>query len=79
MNGDVIIIPAGVAHKNLGSSGDFRCVGAYPPGQDWDMNYGKAGERPAADENIANVPLPVADPVFGFEGPLMKNWGILKN
>ena len=38
--GDVIIIPAGVAHKNLGSSADFACVGAYPPGQTYDMNYG---------------------------------------
>jgi uncharacterized protein YjlB len=25
--GDVVIIPAGVAHKNLGSSSDFRVVG----------------------------------------------------
>jgi uncharacterized protein YjlB len=50
--GDVIIIPAGVAHKNLGSSADFRCIGAYPPGQTWDMNYGKPGERPTADRNI---------------------------
>ena len=73
--GDVIIIPAGVAHKNLGSSADFRCVGAYPPGQQWDMNYGKAEERPAADNNIAKVPFPKTDPVYGKDGPLIKNWG----
>ena len=72
--GDVIIIPAGVSHKNLGSSGDFRCVGAYPDGRSWDMNYGKAGERPAADENIASVPIPMNDPVFGTEGPLFDEW-----
>ena len=72
--GDVIIIPAGVAHKNLGSSADFRCIGAYPPGQTWDMNYGKPGERPAADRNIASVPLPSTDPVYGSEGPLIHNW-----
>jgi uncharacterized protein YjlB len=72
--GDVIIIPAGVAHKNLGSSGDFRCVGAYPPGQDWDMNYGRPGERPKADQNIADVPLPTMDPVYGAGGPLLKGW-----
>ena len=28
--GDVVIIPAGVAHKNEGASADFRVVGAYP-------------------------------------------------
>jgi uncharacterized protein YjlB len=73
---DVIVIPAGVAHKNLGSSRDFRCVGAYPAGQDWDMNYGKPGERPAADKNIAKVPLPTTDPVYGADGPLVKGWKI---
>ena len=72
--GDVVIIPAGVSHKNLGSSSDFRVVGGYPIGQDWDMNYGKPGERPQADKNIAAVPLPKADPVYGPKGPLMENW-----
>jgi len=73
--GDVIIIPAGVAHKNLGSSGDFGVVGAYPEGQDWDMNYGKPGERPKSDRNIRRVALPKADPVYGVAGPLMEKWG----
>ena len=72
--GDVIIIPAGVAHKNLGSSPDFGVVGAYPPGQRRDMNYGKAGERPVADENIKNVPLPETDPVHGKPGPILVLW-----
>lgn len=74
-SGDVLIIPAGVAHKNLGASRDFRCIGAYPPGQEWDMNYGKPNERPKADENIAKVPLPETDPVFGIDGHLVKSWG----
>lgn len=73
--GDALVLPAGVAHKNLGSSADFLIVGAYPEGQDWDMNYGKPGERPQADENIANVPLPTADPLYGADGPLMDQWG----
>jgi len=72
--GDVIIIPAGVAHKNLGSSADFSCVGAYPPGQSWDMNFGKPGERTKADQNIGNVPLPTTDPVYGNDGHLQKSW-----
>ena len=72
--GDVILIPAGVAHKNLGASSDFRVVGAYPLGQHPDMNQGRTGERPRADENIARVPLPEADPVCGSGGPLSEHW-----
>lgn len=74
--GDVIIIPAGVAHKNLEASLDFACVGAYPPGQSFDMNYGKAGERPEADQNIRRVAFPPTDPVYGDRGGLMKQWGL---
>jgi uncharacterized protein YjlB len=72
--GDVVVIPAGVAHKNLGSSADFRVVGAYPGGRRPDMNYGRAGERPGADERIARVPHPEADPVYGEGGPLDEHW-----
>ncbi|HKJ70209.1 MAG TPA: cupin domain-containing protein, partial [Gammaproteobacteria bacterium] len=72
--GDVLVLPAGVAHKCLASE-DFVAVGAYPAGQDPDMNRGDAGERPAADERIAAVPLPPADPVAGADGPLRQRWG----
>jgi uncharacterized protein YjlB len=74
--GDVIIIPAGVGHKNLGQSSDFKVVGAYPPQQNVDMNYGKAGERPRVDENIARLALPTTDPVFGKTGPLLEHWQV---
>ncbi|SDK64010.1 Uncharacterized protein YjlB [Catalinimonas alkaloidigena] len=72
--GDVIVIPAGVAHKNLSSSSDFLVIGAYPDGRTWDMNYGRAGERPRVEQNIAQVPLPDHDPVFGEKGPLLTHW-----
>lgn len=72
--GDVIVIPAGVGHKNLGASSDFHVVGAYPPSQNVDMNYGKSGERPRVDENIARLALPATDPVFGKTGPLLDHW-----
>jgi uncharacterized protein YjlB len=72
--GDVILIPAGVAHKNIQSSFDFRVVGAYPDGQSWDMNYGKPDERPGADNNIRRVPLPTTDPLFGENGILFDHW-----
>jgi len=74
--GDVAVIPAGVAHKCLESSSDFRIVGAYPLGQSWNMCYGKAGERPTADQNIAAVPNPQKDPVQGEEGALPRLWQI---
>ena len=72
--GDVVVIPAGVAHKNLGASADFLVVGAYPKGQPWDMNDGRPGERPRTDGNIRRVRLPPADPVSGAGGPLIQIW-----
>lgn len=72
--GDVVIIPAGVAHKNLGASSDFAVVGAYPLGQHPDMKCGKPGERPQADQRIALVPLPQADPVYAAQGSLAVYW-----
>ncbi len=72
--GDIIIIPAGGGHKNLGASHDFGVVGAYPDGRDWDLLTGEAGERPTADENIAAVPIPDTDPFLGKKEGLRKIW-----
>jgi len=72
--GDVVVIPAGVGHKNLGASRDLLVVGAYPPGQRWDLCRGTPDERPWALENIARVPLPKTDPVYGKGGPLSSQW-----
>lgn len=74
--GDVIVLPAGTAHQNLGSTADFHVVGGYPEGQDADLLRGAPGDRPAADERIARVPLPPADPLFGAAGPLVREWKI---
>lgn len=72
--GDVIVVPAGVVHRRLSSSPGFLVVGAYPPGQTWDLLRGEPGERPRADQNIARVPMPGTDPVAGEGGPLMRQW-----
>ena len=72
--GDVVVIPAGVAHKRLRASADFRVVGAYPGGQSPDMCYGRAGERPAADRRLSAVLLPGQDPVEGARGALGRLW-----
>jgi uncharacterized protein YjlB len=72
--GDVIIIPAGVAHKNEGKEDDVCCIGAYPEGHDYDIKYGKEGERPSADNNIRNVSLPKSDPVYGIKFGVQNYW-----
>jgi uncharacterized protein YjlB len=73
--GDAVVIPAGVGHCKVDSSGDFSVVGAYPRGQEsYDLRTGGEGERPEVLENIRNVPLPEADPLFGAGGPLLRHW-----
>jgi uncharacterized protein YjlB len=72
--GDVVVLPAGTAHMNLGHSDDYLIVGGYPAGQSPDMCYGKPGERPGADREIAAVPLPETDPVHGEGGRLLELW-----
>lgn len=73
-SGDVIVIPAGVAHEQISGSDDFAVVGAYPDGRDWDILRGEPGERPAADERIAQLPIPDRDPLYGKNGPLPNLW-----
>ena len=73
--GDVVVIPAGVGHRNEGSSGDFSVVGAYPRGQEnYDLRTGEEDERPEVLENIRNVALPEQDPLYGARGPLVRRW-----
>ena len=72
--GDVIVLPAGITHRNLGCSKDFEVVGGYPGGIEHDMKYGKPEDRPVADENIQKVPLPETDPVYGYNGALITFW-----
>ncbi|MGI4760232.1 MAG: cupin domain-containing protein [Janthinobacterium lividum] len=71
--GDIIVIPAGVGHKNLGSD-NLGIVGAYPDGRPWDVNRGLPGERPQTDKNIAALPLPGTDPLLGKTGGLLSIW-----
>ncbi|MDB5272077.1 MAG: cupin protein [Chitinophagaceae bacterium] len=72
--GDVLIIPAGVAHRNLQSQYAITCVGAYSQGDRYDILYGNPGDRPKADHNIHAVPLPELDPVFGLRGDMKEYW-----
>jgi uncharacterized protein YjlB len=72
--GDVVVIPAGAAHKNEGASSDLTVVGAYPGGKSPDMRKPAAQEREEALRNISEVRLPARDPVYGPSGPLVDRW-----
>ena len=71
--GDIIVIPAGVGHKKLESE-DLGVVGAYPGGMMYDLMRGNKGERPQTDKNIARVPVPDLDPLFGKKSGLLNIW-----
>jgi len=74
-----VVIPAArVGHCDVGSSGAFSVIGAYPRGQEsYDLRTGEEeGERPEVLENIRNVLLPEADPLFGEDGPLLRHWSV---
>jgi len=72
--GDVVVIPAGIAHKREAASGDLLVIGAYPRGQRPDMCRAEAAAHDQAVAAIAAVPLPEADPVTGRAGPLLLCW-----
>ncbi|ACI99057.1 cupin domain-containing protein [Rhodospirillum centenum] len=72
--GDAVLIPAGVAHRNLDSSPDFLAVGGYPPGQEPDMKGTGEAEAARAAPRIGRVPVPATDPLYGRDGPLTHLW-----
>jgi uncharacterized protein YjlB len=74
--GDVVVIPAGVGHRNMGQTADLLVVGAYPGGMDYDLRRGDPAEHTAALRAIAAVPIPDRDPVAGADAGLRRLWSI---
>ncbi|NQX44330.1 hypothetical protein HQN87_03210 [Paenibacillus tritici] len=72
--GDVLVLPAGTAHKRLSATENFRVAGAYPGGADYNTRRATPADFAAALPEIREVPLPVSDPVYGKEGPLLRLW-----
>ncbi|MDQ0390325.1 cupin domain-containing protein [Labrys monachus] len=65
--GDVLLLPAGTGHRRVTSSADFLVVGAYPPGQEGDIQRDAA--TPGMKRRIAALPPPEKDPVSGAPFP----------
>jgi uncharacterized protein YjlB len=74
VQGDVLVLPAGTGHCNVGATGELHVVGAYPNEMWCDLRRGDPAERDEVLANIAAVPLPDADPVGGADGPLRELW-----
>jgi uncharacterized protein YjlB len=72
--GDVVVIPAGVAHKRENASSDLLVIGSYPKGQQPDMCRAEPARHDRARTEIERVPLPDRDPVTGGSGPLLECW-----
>ncbi|KFH43916.1 hypothetical protein ACRE_053130 [Hapsidospora chrysogenum ATCC 11550] len=72
--GDVVVVPAGVAHHLLEdmSGGGFQMVGSYPvDAETWDMCYGEPGEEDKV-EGIKKLAWFTRDPIYGDEGPTLE-------
>ncbi len=70
--GDVLLLPTGTGHCELEKTDDFLVVGAYPPGQHWDICRGAPDAE--ARERMASLPFPHTDPVQGSGGALGQHW-----
>lgn len=70
--GDCVVLPAGTGHCLLDASPDLLVVGAYPPGQDWDLRRDALSAAERAE--MAALAIPESDPIVGGRGALLALW-----
>ncbi len=64
--GDIALLPAGTGHLKIHSSPDFLVIGAYPPGQEGDIQ--RHEPTPVMLERIATLTFPDTDAVLSTAG-----------
>jgi hypothetical protein len=62
--GDLILIPPGVAHKQLEASDDFTLLGSYP-NETPNADTCRGAPTSVQARNIVECPVPASDPIFG--------------
>jgi len=72
--GDVVLIPAGVGHKQLAATDDFEVLGAYPQGLSPDLYHDDPTKLSEAREHISHIAMPSTDPVTGARGGIKQQW-----
>lgn len=72
--GDVVVLPAGTAHRKVDATSDLLVVGAYPEGSCVDQRRAGEADIVEACAKAAAVALPARDPVHGGSGPLVGLW-----
>lgn len=73
-SGDILVLPAGTAHRKASASEGFSVVGAYPGGIAPDLCHGTREELVHTLRDISRVPAPHRDPILGADQGAVLFW-----